>query len=63
MNRPEVVYCPRPDVTPEVEISSLAVAYRFILLAATTRMGNNLALELPEDTIVRNAEEVSDVAR
>ena len=31
MNCPEVIYRPRPNATPETEISALAACYRFIL--------------------------------
>ena len=31
MNGARIIYTPRPDVTPEAEISALATVYRFIL--------------------------------
>jgi hypothetical protein len=31
VRRPSVVYSPRPDATPERELSALAAAYKFIL--------------------------------
>ncbi len=34
MNSPAITYAPRPDATPELEISVLAAAYRFVLETA-----------------------------
>ncbi len=31
MSSPRVIYSPRPDATPEAEVSALAGVYRFIL--------------------------------
>ena len=31
MSSPRITYAPRPDATPEAELSALAGAYRFIL--------------------------------
>ena len=32
MDKPRVTYTPRPDATPEAELSALAAVYRFLLL-------------------------------
>ncbi len=37
MNSSHIVYTPRPDATPETEISALADAYRLILDSAKKR--------------------------
>jgi hypothetical protein len=31
MNRPHIAYTPRPDATPERELSTLAQIYKFVL--------------------------------
>ncbi len=32
MDNPRVIYTPRPDATPEAELSALAAVYRFLLI-------------------------------
>jgi hypothetical protein len=34
MSSPRVIYTPRPDATPEAELSTLANVYRFVLDSA-----------------------------
>ena len=31
MNDPRIIYTPRPDATPESELSALAAVYKFLL--------------------------------
>ena len=34
MSSPRIIYTPRPDATPEAELSTLANVYRFVLDSA-----------------------------
>jgi hypothetical protein len=39
MSSPRVTYTPRPDVTPEAELSALAAVYKFVLFDSQASKG------------------------
>jgi hypothetical protein len=57
-----ISYAPRPSVAPELEGAALANVYRFILDCHTKKEATTSPVSCP-DTIVRSAEEVSNVER
>lgn len=64
MNRPEVIYRPRPDATLEADLAALANAYRFILLECRDKNKTaTSSLSRSDGTMVKNPEEVSHVDR
>jgi len=40
MNSPHVVYTPRPDATPETELSALTAVYRYVLFDSQAKRGD-----------------------
>jgi len=55
MGSPQITYAPRPDVSPETEVSALANVYRFILNASKVKAagsnGNNDANPERQDAV------------
>ena len=45
MNSPRITYTPRPDATPEAELSVLANVYRFILNCHAKKLATEPASE------------------
>ena len=39
MDSPRITYTPRPDATPETEVTTLAAIYKFVLFDSQTRRG------------------------
>ena len=58
MDRPSISYAPRPDTTPETELSALCNVYKLIIDHANR---NAVSLTNTNGTSARNTEEVSDV--
>ena len=42
MDSPRITYTPRPDATPETEVTALAAIYKFVLFDSQTRRGDLL---------------------
>ena len=63
--RASVVYEPRSDTTPEVEVNALANVYRFILDCHAKKMAAEPAPESGSRDVasITNGKEVSDVDR
>jgi hypothetical protein len=59
MNSARIIYTSRSDATTEGEVAALANVYKFILNCHANR--NAVGITDTNDTILRNAEEVSDV--
>lgn len=47
MSKPQIVYRPRSDATPEGELSALATAYKFLFFERTASKGGSPAVTAP----------------
>jgi hypothetical protein len=60
MNEARITYVPRPDTSPETELSALCNVYKLIIDHANK---NAAGMTSTNDTTVRHAEGVGDVGQ
>jgi hypothetical protein len=60
VGKPAIAYAPRPDTTPETELSALCNVYKFIIEHANRNAGVPTSTN---ETILKSTKEVSDVGR
>jgi hypothetical protein len=61
VDKPLLTYASSADASPEIELSTLANVYRFVLDCHAKKEAATSPVSRPDDTTMKNAEEVGYV--